>query len=52
MVPKATGKTMGYKRDGKKLLYDETEWGKWCREHAELIKASGLPELVVSDEDH
>ena len=48
----AAGKTMGYKRDGKKLLRDETEWAEWRREHAELIEASGLPELVVSDEDH
>ena len=52
MVLKAPGKTMGYKRDGKKLLQDETEWVKWRREHAELIEASGLPKLVVSDEDH
>lgn len=52
MVLKAFGETMGYKRDGKKLFHDETEWGKWRREHAELIEASGLPELVVSDEDH
>jgi len=52
MVSKAIGETMGYKWDGKRRLHDETEWGKWRKENAELVEASGLPELVVSDEDH
>ena len=43
---------MGYKRDGKKLLHDDAEWKKWRKENADLIKASGLPELVVLDADH
>jgi len=52
MVLKALGKTMAYNRNGKKRLHDETEWGKWRKKYADLIGASGLPELVVSDEDH
>ena len=43
---------MGYKRDGKKLLHDETEWVTWRKEYADLIDGSGLPDLVVPDADH
>ncbi len=43
---------MGYKRDGKKLLHDEAEWAEWRKKYDELIAASGVPELVVSDADH
>ena len=52
MVLKSAGETMGYKCDGKKLIHDDAEWRKWRKEHADLIEASGLPELVVSDEAH
>ena len=52
MVLNTFSETMGYKRDGKKLLYNETEWVKWRKEYADLIEASGLPDLVVSDADH
>lgn len=31
---------------------DDKEWTQWLRQHADLIKASGLPELVVSDREH
>lgn len=43
---------MGYKRDKKKSLQDEAEWKQWRKEHDNLVTASGLPELVVSDADH
>ena len=43
---------MGYKRDGKKLLHDETEWREWRKKYNDLISSSGIPELVVSDADH
>ena len=43
---------MGYKRNGKKLLYDNAKWAEWRKQHDELIAASGLPELVVCDADH
>ncbi len=43
---------MGYKRDGKKLLHDEATWKQWRKEYNDLITASGIPDLVISDEDH
>lgn len=43
---------MGYKRDGKKLLHDEAEWRQWRKENDDLLAASGIPDLVVSDADH
>ncbi len=43
---------MGYKRDGKKYLQDAAVWTKWRKEYADLIAASGVPEIVVSDADH
>ena len=29
-----------------------TEWGAWCDEHAEELKASGVPASAFSDEAH
>lgn len=43
---------MVYKREGKRLLHDQVEWKQWRKENDDLVIASGLPELVVSDADH
>ncbi len=43
---------MGYKRDGKKSLQDAVQWKQWRTKNNDLVIASGLPELVVSDADH
>lgn len=43
---------MGYRRDGKRLLHDDIEWKEWRKANDDLVTASGLPELVVSDADH
>lgn len=43
---------MGYKRDGKRSLLDAAQWRQWRSKNNDLVAASGLPELVISDADH
>jgi len=43
---------MGYKRDGKRLRHDAEDWRQWRSKNNDLVAASGLHELVVSDAGH
>jgi hypothetical protein len=43
---------MSYRRPGKKLHEEWSKWQSWLAENGELIAASGLPAVVLTDEEH
>ena len=40
---------MSYRR---KQTQDETEWRSWLKQHASLVQETGLPDIVLQDDDH